>query len=186
MFIKEKREHVNIKQEILKALPFVVVVVAVIVINKIFIFNATIPSTSMVSTLNVGDCLFGNRLAYVFSSPKRGDIITFYAPDENDTVYIKRIIGIAGDTITIDNGKVYRNGELLEEDYINEPMNEDGYTNTFEVPKGSVFVMGDNRNHSYDARYWQNSYVSKSEIIAKMNIKYLDGIKNHVCFKFVK
>lgn len=181
-----KTENINIKKEIQKALPFIIMIILVYLANKILIFNTTIPTSSMVSTLNIGDCLFGNRLAYTFSNPKRGDIITFKAPDDEFTIYVKRVIGIEGDTIKISNGYVWRNGELLDEDYIYEPMNGDNFNETFEVPKGCVFVMGDNRNNSFDARYWKNHYVSKDKIISKLNIKYYDGEKKHFCLKRIK
>ena len=101
-----EKDTVNIKQELKKALPFITIIILVCLANKFLIFNTTIPTSSMVSTLNIGDCLFGNRLAYIFSNPKRGDIITFKAPDDKDTIYVKRIIGIEGDTIKINNGYV--------------------------------------------------------------------------------
>ena len=113
-----EKDTVNIKQELKKALPFITIIILVCLANKFLIFNTTIPTSSMVSTLNIGDCLFGNRLAYIFSNPKRGDIITFKAPDDKDTIYVKRIIGIEGDTIKINNGYVWRNNELLNEEYI--------------------------------------------------------------------
>ena len=92
-----EKDTVNIKQELKKALPFITIIILVCLVNKFLIFNTTIPTSSMISTLNIGDCLFGNRLAYIFSNPKRGDIITFKAPDDKDTIYVKRIIGIEGD-----------------------------------------------------------------------------------------
>ena len=170
-----EKDTVNIKQELKKALPFITIIILVCLANKFLIFNTTIPTSSMVSTLNIGDCLFGNRLAYIFSNPKRGDIITFKAPDDEDTIYVKRVIGIEGDTIKINNGYVWRNNELLNEEYIHEPMNHDGFSEVFEVPKGCVF-----------ARYWNNHYVSKDKIISKLGMKYYDGEKKQFCIKWVR
>lgn len=181
-----KKDTVDIKKEVLKALPYIILITVIIIINKIFIFNTTIPSSSMESTLNIGDCLIGNRMAYSFKNPERGDIITFKAPDDDSLIYVKRVIGIAGDIVRIDNGKVYRNGELLNEDYIKDPMKEDEFSEIFEVPEGCVFVMGDNRNNSFDARFWNNHYVSTDKIISKLEIKYMDGLKNTLCFKIIK
>ena len=181
-----EKDTVNIKQELKKALPFITIIILVCLANKFLIFNTTIPTSSMVSTLNIGDCLFGNRLTYIFSNPKRGDIITFKAPDDEDTIYVKRVIGIEGDTIKINNGYVWRNNELLNEEYIHEPMNHDGFLEVFEVPKGCVFVMGDNRNNSFDARYWNNHYVSKDKIISKLGMKYYDGEKKQFYIKWVR
>lgn len=145
-----------------------------VVVSKFVIINAHIPSTSMVPTLKVDDRLIGFRLAYLFSEPQRGDVIIFrhsFAEDLEEEILVKRIIGVPGDTIRIDSGYVFVNGELLEEDYLAEPMNVLTAAE-FTVPKDSYFVMGDNRNVSYDSRMWSNTYVSRDEIIARAVFKY--------------
>lgn len=144
--------------------------------------NASIPSGSMETTIMTHDRLFGYNLAYLTSKPKRGDIIIFYMPDEPHEIYIKRVIGIEHDTIDFQEGvdedgnscvKVLLNKEVIDEPYLNEPMTEFSDLDLhFEVPEDSVFVMGDNRNDSYDARYWTNNYVSKDDIIAKAVFRY--------------
>lgn len=145
-----------------------------VVINNFVIINAHIPSSSMVPTLNVDDRLIGFRLAYLFSEPGRGDVVIFehsYSDGAEKEMLVKRIIGVPGDFIRIDGKGVYVNGELLEEDYIAEPMNVLS-PSEYTVPEGSYFVMGDNRNVSYDSRMWQYTYITREEIVARAFFKY--------------
>ena len=79
---------------------------------------------------------------------------------------------MTGDTVKIEDGKVYVNGELLEEDYLKETWTVATGPYTFEVPEDSYFVMGDNRNNSYDGRYWTNTYVKKGKILGKAIFRY--------------
>lgn len=158
----------------------VVLVLAFIIgncLNKYVLLKAEIPSGSMENTLKVGDRVFGFRLAYLFSKPERGDIVMFDFPDDESTLYVKRIIGLPGETVEIVDGKVYvwndENGEsktLLEEDYLKEtPVGSYG---PYEVPEGCYFMMGDNRNNSWDSRKWQNKYVSEEKIKCKVWFRY--------------
>ena len=80
----------------------------------------------MENTILTGDRLIGFRLAYLFHEPERGDIVIFKYPDDESQNFVKRVIGIPGDVIQISNGHVYVNGEQLEENYLREPMNNDG------------------------------------------------------------
>ena len=127
-----------------------------------------------------GDRVIGSRLSYKFGDPQRGDIAIFIYPDDEakgiKTYYVKRIIGMPGDTIDIVDGKVYLNGSdtPLDEPYLAEAMNQHE-TYHFEVPENCYFMMGDNRNYSADARYWRFSYISKDKIIAKVLFKYFPG-----------
>ena len=126
----------------------------------------------MENTILTGDRLIGFRLAYLFHEPERGDIVIFKYPDDESQNFVKRVIGIPGDVINIRNGYVYVNGEMLEENYIREPMNSDGEDLTYVVPSGSYFMLGDNRNISQDSRYWKNTYVSRKNILAKAWFRY--------------
>lgn len=146
--------------------PIVVAVILVILINRFLIFKVKIPSESMVPTLNVGDRLFVTRV-YNPEKLKRGDIVVFHS-DEKDEDMIKRLIGLPGDKVIINNGIVTVNGETLEEDYLGTI---DTYNGEFEVPEGKYFFLGDNRYWSLDSRYWENPYIDGSDIKGKAQIK---------------
>jgi len=142
-------------------------------INTTIVVNAYVPSGSMEGTIMTGDRIIGSRLSYIFEEPKRGDVIEFRFPDDESKLFTKRIIAIPGDIVDIREGKVYLNNSdiPLDEPYIKEPMiNEQDMH--FEVPDGAYFCMGDNRNNSFDSRYWNNTYVYRDKILAKVIVKY--------------
>ena len=140
-----------------------------LVLKNFVIINATVPTGSMENTIMPGDDLLGFRLAYLKSEPQRGDVIIFKFPDDESQKYVKRIIGLPGETVTIDNGKVYINNspDPLEEDYLKEEWVNATGPYVYQAPEHSYFVMGDNRNDSYDSRYWTNTFVTKDKIIGK-------------------
>jgi signal peptidase I len=106
---------------------------------------------SMRPTLEDGEFILVNRLAYKFGSPKRGEIIVFRSPVTPDEDLIKRVIGLPGDEIVIREGQVYINGNLLQEPYIAaSPI----YSGAWQVLDGYLFVLGDNRNDSSDSHSW--------------------------------
>ncbi len=141
-------------------------------VTRFVIVKAAVPTNSMETTIMVGDKIIGNRLAYLFSDPDRGDIVIFEYPDNPEEDYVKRIIGLPGETVTFVDGKVYIDGEELKEDYINgmETIPED--QDTFTVPENCYFMMGDNRDDSWDSRYWVNSYVHEDAIKGKVWFRY--------------
>ena len=118
----------------------------------------------MENTILTGDRLIGFRLAYLFHEPERGDIVIFKYPDDESQNFVKRVIGIPGDVIQISNGHVYVNGEQLEENYLREPMNNDGEELTYVVPADSYFMLGDNRNNSEDSRFAGVGIVKEKNI----------------------
>ncbi len=124
------------------------IIIAVVI--KTFIFNTTfVLGFSMYPTLHEKDRLFTNKIGYYFSDPKAGDIIVLQAPDDPKKDYIKRVVGIEGDTVEIKDGKVYINGEVLEEKYLVEgAYTYNGHISKWEVPQNYVFVLGDNRNRN--------------------------------------
>ena len=207
-----------IVREILSWVEVIVIAVGLaFLLTQFIIVNATVPSGSMENTIHPGDRLFGLRLTYKFSEPKRGDIAVFRYPvyeglieklsgtsegkkflkanSIKHTNYIKRIIGLPGETVEIRNAKIYINGseEPLDEPYLKEEWKtrNDGFT--FEVPEGCYLMLGDNRNNSSDARYWTEkaiegfvmsgneitveeamsySYVEKSQLLGKAYVRY--------------
>ena len=179
---KEKKPF-NWKKEIISWAAIVVIAfVLALVITEVIIMKAEIVSGSMMPALKKGDHVIGNRLAYLFSDPQRGDVIFFeyplsnkelYAIDpeltykkepgetqttyhKNGDVYVKRIIGLPGEKVEIIDGKVYINDstEPLDEPYLrNTPTGSFG---PYYVPEDAYFCLGDNRNASADSRAWDN------------------------------
>lgn len=132
-----------------------------------------IPSESMVPTINIGDRILVNRLAYRYGEVKRGDVIVFKAPMEPDVDYVKRVIAVAGDRVEVTpGGAVVINGELQVENYTNpnsislQPFTEQT------VPEGNVFVMGDNRGDSKDSRFWNSPWLPVNDIIGSAFFTY--------------
>ena len=118
---------------------------------------------SMVPTLQDGEFVFVNRLAYKFDEPKRGDIIVFHFPlDPQRQDLIKRIIGLPGDTITVANGRVKVNGNEIQEPYIAAPPM---YQGEWVISEGELFVLGDNRNDSSDSHSW--GFLPMEQIVGK-------------------
>lgn len=156
-----------------------IAVFAALLINNFILLNAKVPSGSMENTIMTGDRLFGFRLSYLFSDPERGDIIIFKYPDNESVNYIKRVIGLPGETITISDGKVYINHSEtpLKEEYLKEDWLVMNDNMEFIVPEDCYFMMGDNRNNSKDSRYWKNTFVSKDKILAKAIFRYWGGFK---------
>lgn len=185
----------------------IIVTAAVIafVLNTFIITNSDVPTPSMENTIMTGSRVLGSRLSYRFADPKRGDIAIFVfgwrcpvcheiVEGERQDVcpicsskvnqkgkvihYVKRVIGVSGDTIDIVDGKVYLNDSdtPLEENYLLEEMKPHPPYH-FEVPDGSFFMMGDNRNNSGDARFWRNSYIPKEKIKAKVFFEYFPEFK---------
>lgn len=148
--------------------------IAIILRNHVFI-NAIVPTGSMEPTIMVGDRLFASRLAYRSSEPQRGDVVAFYNPEDNETVFAKRVIGLPGETVNIVDGKVYINDSdtPLSEEYLKAPDKPVGDFGPYVVPENGYFVLGDNRNKSHDSRFWKTtSFVPKDNIIAKVVFKY--------------
>lgn len=139
-------------------------------LNHYVVANAVVPTGSMEATIETNSRIFINRLSYINNSPERGDIISFWFPDDESKNYLKRVIGLPGETIEGKDGEIYINGTLLEENYIKEKSYKD--FGPYEIPKGHYFVMGDNRNDSYDSREWVHKFVTKEKIVGKAVIKY--------------
>ncbi|SEP98068.1 signal peptidase I [Lachnospiraceae bacterium RM5] len=171
-FKRKKRDRFNLKKE-LRAWGKLILIALIIAlcINYFVITNSVVPSGSMQKTIKPKSRMIGYRLAYTFSSPKRGDIIIFKYPDDEKQTFVKRVIGLPGETVKIERGKVYINGKELKEDYVYFDTGHPEEGTDFEeitVPENGYFVLGDNRNNSEDSRYWQTTnFVSENKIIGK-------------------
>ena len=144
------------------------------VLTQFVIVNATIPTGSMMDTIQKKDRLIGLRFAYWFGDPDRGDIVIFDAVDFPDEHLLKRVIGLPGETVEGRDGQVYIDGEPLDEPYVREAIRED--FGPFTVADDSYFMMGDNRNDSLDSRFWEHPYVKKKDILGKAVLRYWPGV----------
>lgn len=175
---QENKKKQNFRKEVRSWIVCIVATLAItLFITNFVIVNASIPSGSMENTIMTGDKLIAFRTAYLFSEPKRGDVIIFKYPDDETEWYIKRVIALPGETIEVKDGKVYINKskKSLKEPYIKEePVDDFG---PYKVPDNGYFVMGDNRNSSNDAREWQTHYVTREEIIGKASFRYYPSLK---------
>lgn len=134
-----------------------------------------IPSESMLPTLKIGDHLIIDKISYEvkgIKNIKRGDIVVFNPPpsahSKTEIPFIKRIIGLPGETLSVKNGTVYINGEPLNETYILEKPRAD--FEPYTIPDAMIFLMGDNRNNSNDSRYW--GALPIENIIGKAEFRY--------------
>jgi signal peptidase I len=138
---------------------FEVVVPAVVlflIIHTFFLEARYVPSPSMVPTIEVQDRFLSNKTAYWFQKPQRYDIIIFKPPAELGIKedFVKRVIGLPGETIAVYNGVVYINKKPLSEPYITPDRAPLANFDPYIIPDGKLFMMGDNRNNSQDSRYW--------------------------------
>ena len=168
----------------------VVVLIIVMFVNNVVLINAKIPSESMEKTIMTGDrifafsleyglniSLFGHEISKKVKDPERFDIIIFKYPDDEKQLFIKRLIGLPGEKVQITDGKVYINDSEvpLDDSFVAEtPLGDFG---PYEVPENCYFMLGDNRNHSKDSRYWKNSFVTFDEIVGKAVIRYYPSVK---------
>jgi signal peptidase I len=132
-----------------------------------------IPSSSMEPTLQINDRLIIEKISYKFHNPERGDIVVFNPTDtlrqQNfKDAFIKRVIGLPGDEVKVQGGKVSVNGQALTEDYIDQPP--DYNFGPVTVPADQYLVLGDNRNNSYDSHYW--GFVPKDRLIGRAFVRF--------------
>lgn len=163
----------NFKAIIFEWLPTILIAIALSIGIRTYVAEAMwIPSSSMYPTLDIGDRLLVDKISLKFKHQvKRGDIVVFIPPPSaylDEKFLIKRVIGLPGETISIQDGVVYINGKALDEPYILEKTKDD--FGPYEIPEDSIFVMGDNRNGSYDSRSW--GPVPMDNLVGKALFRY--------------
>jgi len=141
---------------------------------------------SMQPNFHTGQVLVVTRVNYLLGDPKRGDIVVFNPPGQppDEPPYIKRVIGLPGETVEIRDTKVYIDGKEMDEPYINEPCTPERCSNkTWELGANEYFMMGDNRNHSSDSRVFSTP-VTRDHIIGEAMVRYWPpsdwGLVNHI------
>ncbi|MBN2515554.1 MAG: signal peptidase I [Deltaproteobacteria bacterium] len=169
------------------------IIIAIIIaffIRTFFVQAFKIPSGSMIPTLQIGDWLLVNKVVYgikipvlrktivPFTKPKRGDVVVFIYPVDRSKDFIKRVIGVEGDIIEIKNKKIYINGTAFNDTHgvytdsliLPRSMQPRDNFGPVKVPMGHIFAMGDNRDNSYDSRFW--GFVNLDDVIGKAFIIY--------------
>lgn len=169
----------------------VIAAVLVFIIQNFFFANYVVQGKSMFPTIHDGNRLIVNKMDYHFSDPERFDLVVFHHSESED--YLKRIIGLPGDSLHYKNDALYVNDNKMKEPYlkdnkqklINGDLTGDfslqEVTGKKTVPDGHVFVLGDNRRGSYDSRYF--GFVSIDQIVGKVDLRYWPfnkfGLINH-------
>lgn len=167
------KKIIDFVMDILETIAFVG---SLFIVMYLFIMQPhQVKGASMEDTFHNGDYILTGKIAYKFGKPKRGDVVVFKSPRNPDIDYIKRVIGIGGDRIMIGNGEVYLNGVLLKENYITAKttLMEGGFIQEgveVTVPKGYLFVIGDNRPRSSDSREF--GFIPVSDVIGKVFFRY--------------
>ena len=159
----------SIIKELLSWLLFIIIVVAASWAVVTFVGQRTqVSGSSMETTLSDGDQLIVDKISYRFRDPKRYEIVVFPYKYEVNTYYIKRIIGLPGETVQIANGCVYINGQRLDEDYGNELMENAGLAEEpVTLGADEYFVLGDNRNNSQDSRAANVGVIHRDELLGR-------------------
>lgn len=165
----EKEKKINWKETV----SFILYIVVVFVITYLVITyvgqRTEVIGTSMEYTLSDGDNLIVDKISYRFRDPQRFDIIVFPYQYKEDTYYIKRIIGLPGETVQIDaNGTIYIDGKELEESYGREVIKDPGIAaEPIKLGEDEYFVLGDNRNASSDSRVTSVGNIKREDIIGR-------------------
>ena len=170
---------------LLDTIQTILITASVLMVIYAFVIQPNqVSGSSMYPTFKDKDFLLSNLLDIRFDKYKRGDVIVFHSPVEPDKLYIKRIIALSGDSILLKDGKVYLNGELLDESvYLSPQIQTMGGAFLQEdvqqvIPEGYIFVMGDNRPYSSDSREW--GLLLKSKIVGESVVRILPFNQFHI------
>ncbi len=152
---------------LLETLQTIVLAIVLYFLIDTVVARVRVDNISMLPTLQPGEFLLVDRISYRFKELNHGDIVIFHFPQNPSEDYIKRLIGLPGDTVKIANGEVYVNGHQLTEPYLSGAPDYEG---EWVVPEGAFFVLGDNRNQSSDSHSW--GFVPKENLIGKALVVY--------------
>lgn len=161
--MKEQNDRLVKRYRIQQIISIVIVAIDVLLLSIIFskiIGIYQVPTGSMNPTIKENQFVISLKVG--IDNLERGDIVVYQ--DEDGINYVKRVIGTSGDVIEFKDNSVYVNGILLEEDYLSSDVITESDISTFEVPEGSIFVLGDNREDSHDSRYMDDPYISVSQV----------------------
>lgn len=166
----EKRQEQNPVREVLSTILYLVLVILAAYLIVTFVGQRTeVNGSSMENTLDNGDNLIVDKISYRLGSPKRFDVVVFPYPQNPSTYFIKRVIGLPGETVQIDSsGKIYINGQVLEENFGREVISNPGLAQEpIKLGEDQYFVLGDNRNNSMDSRDSRVGLISGKSMVGK-------------------
>lgn len=166
----EKRQEQNPVREVLSTILYLALVILAAYLIVTFVGQRTeVNGSSMENTLDNGDNLIVDKISYRLGSPKRFDIVVFPYPQNPSTYFIKRVIGLPGETVQIDSsGKIYINGQVLEENFGREVISNPGLAQEpIKLGEDQYFVLGDNRNNSMDSRDSRVGLISGKSMVGK-------------------
>lgn len=193
---RRRRRSSSVIRNVLTILPFFIrlcllLVATIAVVQGCLLQSFYVPSSSMSPTLQESDCLVVPKFAYglrvpfldtslvAWSSPERGHVVVFHRDDDPSTPFdessqalVKRVIGVAGDTVTFASGRVFVNGSQLNEPYVRGGTLDSSSATPFIVPVGKVFLLGDNREESYDSRLWSEPFVPVERVVGPASVVY--------------
>ena len=177
---EQSQKKTDMKREVISWVIYLLVIVALTFLIVTFVGQRTrVSGQSMENTLHDGDNLIVDKISYRFRDPKRYEIIVFPYQYEKNTYYIKRIIGLPGETVQVKDGYVYIDEEKLDEHYGKEVMNSAGIAEApIELGDDEYFVLGDNRNHSSDSRDPSVGVLHRDDLIGRAWVRIwpLDSI----------
>lgn len=170
---KEGKQMKSILKELAGWIVYILIIVGLAYLIITFVGQRTqVRGSSMETTLSDGDQLIVDKISYRFRDPKRYDIVVFPYQYEENTYYIKRIIGLPGETVQIIDGYVYINGNQLDEHYGNEVMKDAGMAaEPITLGEDEYFVLGDNRNNSQDSRAENVGLIHREDLLGRAWIR---------------
>ena len=193
--VKTKKPKSKAQETLEFFLPIIIALLVALFLKHCVFANAVVPTGSMLNTIQEGDRVIASRLV---KEPERGDIFIFKYPDDyakgKTTYYVKRVIGLPGETVTITGGQVYITGSdgkakmLDETSYVVGTTYEGNHADgVYKVPENCYFVMGDNREDSGDSRYWSTTnYVDKDLLVGKVMFRYYPSIQKYETVSYDK
>lgn len=159
----------SVGREIFEWIMVIVVAVVAALVIRTFIFEPVrVDGSSMLNTLHDNEYMIVTKYQYLFADPERYDIVICHYPGRGNTNFVKRVVGIPGDTVAVQGGVLYVNGEAVEEPYISAPMLSSMPETV--VEEGHYFVMGDNRNNSNDSRSSGVGQLTRSQIRGQVRL----------------
>jgi signal peptidase I len=170
-FARPSLHYGNFRETLREIAETVVLIAVIFTLVNLACARFVVDGPSMQPTFHTGQFIIVSRVNYLLGDPQRGEVVVFHYPNNPTQDYIKRVVGLPGDTVEIRETLVYVNGELLNEPYINEPCQPSNCRdNSWTLGEDEYFMMGDNRNHSRDSREF--GPVKRQFLVGEALVRY--------------